>query len=105
MALDEAGEIFACWERDPPAHLIMQTIARMLGWSPAPHPLRQPRIADIATSAPPGLTVAQGGAIGMPAPVFDLDALRARNRTRAAEVWRRSHAGGEQELSRVLGGA
>ena len=105
MTLDEAGEIFACWERDPPAHLIVQTIARLLGWTPAPHPFRQPRIEEIATSAPPGLAVAQGGAIGMPAPVFDLDALRTRNRTRAAEVARRGQTGDGQALSRVLGGA
>ena len=35
MTLAEAGEIFAYWERDPPAHLIVQTIARLLGWAPS----------------------------------------------------------------------
>jgi hypothetical protein len=33
--------------------------------------------------------VGHGGAIGMPAAVFDPEALRARNRARAAETARR----------------
>ena len=89
MTLAEAGEIFAYWERDPPAHLIVQTIARLLGWTPRPTPSRPPQIEEIAASAPPGLAVAHGGAIGMPAPVLDPEALRARNRARAAEIARR----------------
>jgi hypothetical protein len=89
MTLAEAGEIFAYWERDPPAHLIVQTIARMLGCTLLPTPSRPPQIEEIAASAPPGLAVAHGGAIGMPAAVFDPEALRARNRARAAETARR----------------
>jgi hypothetical protein len=86
MTLAEAGEIFAYWERDPPAHLIVQTIARLLGWTPPPMLTRPPPIEEIAASAPPGLAVAHGGAIGMPPPVLDPEALRTRNRSRAAEI-------------------
>ena len=35
MTLTEAGEIFRYWEDNPPAHLLLQTIARLLGWQPA----------------------------------------------------------------------
>jgi hypothetical protein len=73
MTLAEAGEIFRHWQQDPPAHLMLQTIACLLGWSPAaaspPNPLAAP---------PPGIAVVRGD-IGMPLPVFDADALRARN--------------------------
>lgn len=103
MTLAEAGEIFAYWERNPPTHLIVQTIARLLGWTPRPTPSRPPRIEEITASAPPGLAVAQGGATGMPAPIFDPEALRARNRTRAAEMARRGQNGGAPPLSRRLG--
>lgn len=98
MTLAEADEIFTYWERDPPAHLIMQTIARLLGWTPRAVP-SQPRIDEIAASAPPGLAVTAGSAIGMPAPVFDLETLRARNRTRSAAIAQR---GGAPPLSRTL---
>jgi hypothetical protein len=57
---------------------MLQTIARMLGWMPR---LAQP-LEEIAAAPPPGLAVARGGDLGMPAPL-DLDALRARNRARA----------------------
>jgi hypothetical protein len=86
MTLAEAGEIFAYWQHDPPAHLIVQTIARLLGWTPRPVLARTPPIDEIAASVPPGLVVARGGAIGMPAPVFNSEALRTRNRARAAEI-------------------
>ncbi len=82
MTLAEAGEIFAYWQRDPPAHLIVQTIARLLGWAPRPALSRAPRIDEIAASVPPGLVVARGGTIGMPVPVFDSEVLRTRNRAR-----------------------
>jgi hypothetical protein len=88
MTLAEAGEIFAYWERDPPAHLIMQTIAQLLGWTPRPVSSRPPRIEEVIASAPPGLALAHGGVLGMPAPVFDPETLRARNRGRAAGVAR-----------------
>jgi hypothetical protein len=105
MTLAEAGEIFAYWERDPPVHLIVQTIARLLGWTPRSTPSPPLRIEEIAASAPPGLAVAHDGAIGMPAPVFDPEALRVRNRMRAAEIARRDQRGGAPPLSRPLGGA
>jgi hypothetical protein len=91
MTLAEAGEIFAYWERDPPAHLIVQTIARLFGWTPqaAPSP---PRIDEIAASVPPGLAVRSGAAIGMPAPIFDLVAMRARNRARSVAIAQRTGA-------------
>ncbi len=105
MTLAEAGEIFAYWERDPPAHLIVQTIARLLGWTPRPAPSRPPGIEEIAASAPSGLVVAHGGVIGMPAPVFDSEALRTRNRARAAEIARRGDNGDAPPLSRMFGDA
>jgi hypothetical protein len=79
MTLAEAGEIFTYWEQNPPPHLLLQTIARLLGWVPADPtaPLR-----ELASSPPPGLAVAHGD-IGMPAPVLDSEALRTRNRERA----------------------
>ena len=82
MTLAEAGEIFAYWAENPPAHLMVQLVARMLGWKPAENPA--PPFADIVAMAPPGLALAPGGDIGMPAPVLDIDALRARNRARLA---------------------
>ena len=94
MTLAEAGEIFTYWEHDPPTYLIVQTIARLLGWTSRsaasrPMPSRPPRIEEIAASAPSGLGMAPGRAIGMPAPILDWGALRARNRARATEIARR----------------
>jgi hypothetical protein len=34
MYLDEAAEIFAYWERNPPVYQITAIIAQMLGWKP-----------------------------------------------------------------------
>ena len=93
MSLAEAAEIFTYWEENPPAHLMLQTIARMLGWMPRPAPAGVPRIADLAAAAPPGLTVTEGGAPGMPAPL-DLGALRAQNRARAIAIARRNRSAG-----------
>jgi hypothetical protein len=89
MTLAEAGEIFGYWERNPPAHLMLQAIARTLGWVPRSAPAGAPPLEEIAAAAPPGLTVARGGDLGMPAPL-DRDALRARNRVRAMEIARRN---------------
>src|SRR5712691_6856258 len=50
MTLAEAGEIFAYWEENPPPHLLLQTIARLLGWTPKPAPPGPPQIA---AAAPP----------------------------------------------------
>ena len=91
LTLAEAGEIFRYWEANLPAHLMLQTIARMLGWLPRPASAGAPPIEEIAAAAPPGLAVARGGDLGMPAPL-DLDALRARNRVRALATARRDRA-------------
>ncbi len=89
MTLAEAGEIFGYWERNPPAHLMLQTIARTLGWVPSSAPADAPQIEEIAAAAPPGLQVARGGDLGMPAPL-DRDALRVRNRVRGVDIARRN---------------
>ncbi len=91
MSLAEAGEIFTYWEENPPAHLMLQAIARMLGWMPRPAPAGAPRIADLAAAAPPGLVVTEGGDPGMPAPL-DAEALRAHNRARAIAIARRDRS-------------
>jgi hypothetical protein len=78
MTIAEAAEIFAYWAENPPPHLLLQAIARMLGWKPAADP--PPPLADIVAMAPPGLAVASAGGIGMPPPVLDIEELRTRNR-------------------------
>lgn len=83
MTLAEAEEIFAYWADNPPVHLMVQTIAAMLGWKKRPAVRAGDDLAEIAAAPPPGLAVVQGDA-GMPAPSFDIDALRAANRARAA---------------------
>ncbi len=95
MTLAEAGEIFAYWSENPPTHLLLQTIARLFGWTPRAASGAAMSITEIAAAAPPGIFVTRGGAPGMPAPL-DLDRLRARNRQRAAAIARRNHrdAGG-----------
>ena len=82
MTLAEAAEIFAYWRENPPVHLMVQTIARMLGWKPAED--AAPSLEEMAAVAPPGLSVASRGDIGMPAPILDIEALRACNRARLA---------------------
>lgn len=84
MTVAEAGRIFAYWEVNPPVHVMVQAIARMLGWKPASE--ASPAVADIVAMAPPGLSMAQGGDLGMPAPVLDIEALRTRNRERFARA-------------------
>ncbi|MGA8399591.1 MAG: hypothetical protein WB697_06860, partial [Stellaceae bacterium] len=69
MTLAEAGEIFDYWAENPPTYLMVQTIARMLGWKP-PNAVTPP-FAEVAAMAPPGLAIAANGALGMPAPVLD----------------------------------
>jgi hypothetical protein len=83
MTLAEAEEIFAYWADNPPAHLMVQTIAAMLGWKKRPAVRAGDELAGIAAAPPPGLAVVRGDA-GMPAAIFDIDALRAANRARAA---------------------
>jgi len=91
MTLAEAGEIFLYWEENPPAHLMLQTIACMLGWMPRPASAGAPALDEIAAAAPPGLAVARGRDLGMPTPL-DLDTLRARNRAQAVATARRSQS-------------
>ena len=83
MTLAEAEEIFAYWADNPPVHLMVQTIAAMLGWKKRAAARPRGGLDEIAAAPPPGLAVVKGGA-GMPAPVFDIDALRAANNARAA---------------------
>ena len=80
MTLAEAEEIFAYWAANPPAHLMMQTIAAMLGWKPFGRrtgstslPLRRRRGWRSARRRRRCRT-----------PIFDIDSLRAANRSRAA---------------------
>ena len=87
MTLAEAGEIFAYWEENPPPHLLLQTIARLLGWAPRPRLAATPGIEAIAAAAPPGVAVSRRDGIGMPAPLA-LDALRARNLAQAVAIAR-----------------
>lgn len=94
MTLAEAAEIFRYWEHSPPAHLMVQTIARMLGWSRPPTAAGPTRLEEIAGAPPPGLVVARGRELGMPAAVLDPDALRARNRARSLEMARRNQSRG-----------
>jgi hypothetical protein len=82
MTLAEVGEIFRYWEDNPPAHLMTQIIARLIGWRP-PRPAPGASLADLATAVPPGLAIAPVGTIAMPAPVLDIATLRDRNQTRA----------------------
>lgn len=77
MTLAEVGEIFAYWSENPPVHLMVQGIARMLGWKPAER--GSPSITDIAARAPMGLSVVDKDELGLPAPMLDVEAMRARN--------------------------
>ena len=71
---------------------MLQTIARMLGWAPPAISPGASMTEDIAAAAPPGLTVARGADLAMPAPL-DTDALRARNQARALVAARRNRNG------------
>jgi hypothetical protein len=84
MTLAEAGEIFRYWEDNPPPHLLLQAIARLLGWQPA-SPSPSASHAELAAAPPPGLAVAPRGSLDIPPAIFDLDTLRARNRARASQ--------------------
>ena len=91
MTLAEAGEIFAYWDDNPPAHLMLQAIARLFGWVPHPVGAVAPGIDEIAAAAPPGLRVTRRADIAMPAPL-DRDALQDRNRLRARAIAERNRA-------------
>jgi hypothetical protein len=82
MTLAEAVEIFRYWQRHPPVHLL---VASALG-------LKAKAAPDAGSGLLPGFGVAEGTALGMPAPVFDLEELRAKNRAQAAAIARRNAA-------------
>ena len=82
MILTEAGEIFRYWEDNPPPHLLLQAIARLLGWQP-PRPPPATSIAELAAAPPPGLAVASAATLDIPPATFDLATLRARNLARS----------------------
>jgi hypothetical protein len=82
MTLAEAGEIFHYWEANPPPHLLLQAIARLLGWLPSSRPAPA-SLADLAAAPPPGLVLAPAATLDLPPATFDLDTLRARNDARA----------------------
>ena len=85
MTLAEAGEIFRYWEDNPPPYLLLQAIARLLGWQPHADPrAAADALAGLAATPPPGLAVMPAIQIAMPQPILDSAALRARNRARAA---------------------
>lgn len=87
MTLAEVEEIFAYWAGSPPVHVMLQVIARMLGWKPA-----EPAVAslsEIAATAPPGLVMATNAEVGMPPPVLDIETLRARNHAQLAKNGKR----------------
>jgi hypothetical protein len=89
MTLAEAGEIFRYWEDNPPSHLLLQAIARLLGWQPPASSIASPQmtpetaLADLAAMPPPGLAVMPAIQIAMPPPILDPAALRARNDAQA----------------------
>jgi hypothetical protein len=87
MTLAEAGEIFRYWEDNPPSHLVLQTIARLLGWQPS-RPSPPASLPDLVAAPPPGLAVAPATDIAMPPPILDPATLRTRNRARAANAAR-----------------
>ena len=94
MTLAEAGEIFGYWVDNPPAYLLLQAIARLLGWSPAAAAssaeVKASPVEDLAAAAPPGLTVVRGNASDTPAPFLDPEMLRERNRAHALALARRN---------------
>ena len=89
MTLAEAGEIFAYWAENPPAHLLLQAIACLFGWTPHRSAAAATSLVDIAAAATPGIAIIRGAAPGMPSPL-EPDALRARNRAHAAAIARRN---------------
>src|SRR5690242_7626904 len=89
MTFVEAGEIFAYWQANPPPHVMLQAITRLLGWTPPAPPEAAPGLTDIAATAPPGLIVTHAADPAMPPPL-STDALRQRNQVHAAAIARRN---------------
>jgi hypothetical protein len=77
MTLAEAELIFAGWEEAPPAHHLLQVLARQWGWQPPAsarrgrHPAPDPN----AVLAVPGM-VAKPVGEGLPAVVLDFETLK-----------------------------
>jgi hypothetical protein len=69
---------------------MLQIVARLLGWQPHPDGSDAAPLAALAAAPPPGLTIARAGNLGLPPPLLDAAALRARNRTRALAIARRN---------------
>ena len=90
MTLAEAGEVFAYWADNPPPHLLLQVIARALGWAPRARPMPADPAALLA-APPPGLAATPSA---VPSAELDPAALRDRNRARAAAIARRNAAAG-----------
>lgn len=65
---------------------MVQIIARMLGWAP-------PAAGDRGPAPPPGIPLLPAAEAGFPAPVFDVAALRERNRARAVATGSGSWSG------------
>ena len=98
MTLAQAAEIFDYWAENPPAHLMVQTIARILGWAPAPvQPTAASSLDAIAAAPPPGLAITRGADPSMPPPLLDPELLRERNRALALALARRRPANAEDE--------
>jgi hypothetical protein len=95
MTLAEAAEIFRYWEQNPPTHLMLQTIGRLLGWAPPARINGTPQIEGLMAAPPPGLVVTRGDELDMPAPLLDSDALRARNLALAVTLARQNRCGGD----------
>jgi hypothetical protein len=75
MTLAEAELIFASWREAPPAHHLLQVLARLWGWQP-PRARGEAETADArALLAIPGMVQKPVGE-GLPAAVLDFEALK-----------------------------
>jgi hypothetical protein len=80
MYLDEAAEIFAYLERNPPVYQITAIIAQMLGWKPARHDEGAPAFAGVNSVSEPAALAPNASVGGATAPhtqAVDLQALMA----------------------------
>ncbi len=75
MTLGEAELIFESWREAPPAHHLLQVLARLWGWRP-PRAPGEAQAADArALLAIPGMMQKPVGE-GLPAVVLDFEALK-----------------------------
>jgi hypothetical protein len=81
MTMAEAELIFAAWREAPPAHHMLQVLARLWGWQgPAAGRVETPpapTIADLAGM--PGFSRRRDVHEGLPAPILDFETLKARH--------------------------